>query len=196
MKLFAAAVTFVVPFMVLTGGAFAQSHTLVVRLNVSNSYNNVYVPGVGELLASDLPASGSTYTSPPHFYLASYLNNVLMGIAAKTGSFLNASSNGYSHSLDIEAPFTNSAVFVAFSQGDWKKMDKVAPLIEAGDFLSQVSPSFSFGLGALYPVKIILKYSGINLVSGNVMLRKGYHKITIRNEGTEDGKPKVRIERD
>jgi hypothetical protein len=67
-------------------------------------------------------------------------------------------------------------------------------LIEAGSFLSQISPSFAFPLGGLYPIRLLLKYPNIDL-EGNLILGKGQHRIVIENKGVSGGKPVVEIRR-
>ena len=56
----------------------------------------------------------------------------------------------------------------------------------------EVSPTFGFGLGTLYPVKLILFYSELNL-TGSVMFGKGSHKLIIENNGFENEKPIINI---
>jgi hypothetical protein len=191
MKTFAASL---LAFVFLFGGAAAQQN-ITVMINITNAYNDVYVPGVGAAIASSFPEEGNAYFSPVHYYLASYFNNILMGIVAKDGDQLNVSSTGYSHVIQLTQPLARSRAFLVFSSGDWQKIDNRIELVETGEFLMQVSPTFSFGLGGLYPVKLLLAYSDIDLL-GDLSLRKGYHKLVVKNEGLSAGRPKIMITMD
>jgi hypothetical protein len=60
-------------------------------------------------------------------------------------------------------------------------------LIEEGSFLSKISPSFSYGLGAKNPVKMVLNYSDID-IQGIFIFRQGVHEITVESNKTASGK--------
>jgi len=168
-----------------------SAHTLSVRLNVNNTQNMVYIPGIGEVPSGSLGVENS-YPSPPHFYMASYSAGFLNGLAAKSGQGLLAGSGSGSHFIEIEQNLTNSRVFLTATSGDWHAIDNRISLIETGKFLSQVSPSFAFPLGGLYPVRLLLKYSNIDL-EGGLSLGKGQHRLVIENKGISGGKPVVQI---
>jgi hypothetical protein len=167
----------------------ASAYTLNVRLTINNTDNTVYVPGVGEQPSSGI--SGE-YTSPPHFYLASYYGGFLNGLAAKNGQRLAVGSGSDSHFLELEQELNSSRVYLAATQGEWHAIDSRISLVEAGRFLSQISPSFAFPLGGLYPVTLLLKYQDIDL-AGDLVLGKGQHRLVIENNGLSGGKPVVEI---
>jgi len=167
----------------------ASAYTLNVRLTINNTANTVYVPGVGEQPSSGI--SGQ-YSSPPHFYLASYSGGFLNGLAAKNGQRLAVGAGSGSHFLELDQNLTNSRIFLAATQGDWNAIGNRISLIEAGNFLSQVSPSFGFSLGGLYPVTLLLKYQNIDL-AGDLSLGKGQTRLVIENKGLSGGKPVVEI---
>ncbi|MCJ7816958.1 MAG: hypothetical protein MUP55_03825, partial [Candidatus Aenigmarchaeota archaeon] len=142
-------------------------------------------------------ASGSLggetpYSSPPHFYLASYSAGFLNGLAAKNGQNLVTGSGSDSHFIEIEQELNSSRVYLTATQGDWQAMENRIPLIEAGRFLSQISPSFAFPLGGFYPIRLLLKYPNIDL-AGDMVIGKGQHKLVIENKGVSGGKPVVEI---
>jgi hypothetical protein len=181
------AISFLLAVLLASGSASA--HTLNVRLNINNTQNTVYIPGVGEQPSSGI--SGD-YASPPHFYLASYQGGFLNGLATKSGQKLSLGSDSDSHFLEIEQNLSNSRVFLAATQGDWHAMDSRISLIETGKFLSQVSPSFAFPLGGLYPLRLLLKYPNID-IAGDLILGKGQYRLVIENKGLSGGKPVVEI---
>ena len=166
----------------------ASAYTMDVRLTISNTGNTVYVPDVGEQSAG---FSGE-YLTPSHFYLASYSGGFLNGLAAKGGQRLAVGGGSGTHFLEIEQNLTNSRIYLASAQGDWHAIDNRISLIEAGKFLSQVSPSFAFPLGGLYPIRLLLKYQDIDL-AGDLMLGKGLTRLVIENKGLSGGKPVVEI---
>ncbi len=166
---------------------------LSVRLNINNTLNTVYIPGEGEKDSSELGAE-TVYTNPPHYYLASYLNNIMTGLAAASGISLAVGSTPTNHSIAIEQDTANSRIFLIFTTGDWRVIDNRIDLIEAGNFLAEISPSFAFGLGSLYPIKLILYYTDI-LIQGDMILQRGQHRLVVENEGLSGGKPVVTIKK-
>jgi hypothetical protein len=171
------------------GGVVGTAHTLSVRLNINNTANTVYIPGMGEQASAGI--SGQ-YSSPPHFYLASYSGGFLNGLAARNGQNLVVGSGADSHYLQIEQNLTNSRIYLTATQGDWHAIDNRIFLIETGRFLSQISPSFAFPLDGLYPIMLLLKYQNIDL-AGDLSLGKGQHRLVIENKGLSGGKPVVEI---
>jgi parallel beta-helix repeat protein len=168
--------------------------SIQVKLVLNNTSSKVYIPGVGEKTFSGL--TSSTYLTPDHFYLASYLNNVLISLVFSfekpVSIFTGKTSNTYS--LGMDQKFSNSRVFLVFSKGDWRTIDKRMEMIEKGEFLSKVSPSFAFGLGKQYPIRVALEYNDI-AINGSLTVGRGYHKITIENIGESEGKVILRVRR-
>jgi hypothetical protein len=167
----------------------ASAYVLSVRVNINNTVNTVYIPGVGELPSSGI--SGE-YSNPPHFYLASYSGGFLNGLAAKNGEKLVVGSGSDSHFIEIEQELNSSRVYLTTTQGDWHAIENRISLIETGRFLSQISPSFAFPLGGLYPITLLLKYTNID-IAGDIILGKGQHRLVIENTGVSGGKPVVQI---
>jgi hypothetical protein len=168
----------------------ASARTLTAKLTINNTQNTAYIPGIGEVPSGSL---GSTsYPSPPHFYLASYSGGFLNGLAARNGQSLAAGNGSDSHFLQLEQNLTNSRIYLAAAPGDWHAIDNRISLIEAGKFLSQISPSFAFPLGGLYPIRLLLKYPNID-IAGDLVLGKGQSRLIIENKGLSGGKPVVEI---
>lgn len=165
-----------------------EEHTLQIKLRINNTSNYVYIPGIGEEPASEL--GNETYTSPTHYYLASYLNNLLIGLVGATGNKLTVSNTSTTHSIEIDQDLTKSRVFLTFTRGDWKTVDKRINLIEMGQFLTQIAPSFAFGLGNYYPIKIVLSYTNID-IKGKAIKHKGTYEVLVECNESIAGKPVV-----
>ena len=172
-------------------------NNLYLKLVINNTDNIVYIPGEGEFNSSSL--ADQIYSNPPHYYLASYLGNVVSGLvfsmqipgAVRVGR--NASGN--THYIALDQDLERSSVFLVFTLGDWKVIENRIALIEAGRFLTNILPSFSYGLGNKYSLDLALGYADIDL-RGRLRLLKGSHKIVIENNGTSAGKPVVVISRE
>jgi hypothetical protein len=90
--------------------------------------------------------------------------------------------------------FANSMVLLAFSKGNWMALNNRIALIERGEFLSYSEPSFAFGLGGNYPLKVIMEYSSLGINKTSV-IGKGYNRLVVENTGRIAGKPEIIIER-
>ncbi|NIO23326.1 MAG: hypothetical protein GTN38_04865 [Candidatus Aenigmarchaeota archaeon] len=67
-------------------------------------------------------------------------------------------------------------------------------MIEKGEFLSHISPTFSYGLGNKYPLKIMLSYDNID-INDTLSVGRGYGRISIENKGVVGSKVNLGIER-
>lgn len=170
---------------------FVNAYTFSIRLNINGTDQTVYIPGKGETQADDL-GTNTMYSNPPHFYLASYLQNILTGLVAENGIALITNTGESNHSIEIQQDLEKSKIFLVFSRGDWKNIEKRMDLIEKGEFLLQITPTFGWGLGGAYPIKLILWYAELNL-TGSLMLGKGQHKLVIENTGFQNERPIINI---
>jgi len=178
--------------ILLMSVVFVQAQTLNVKLTINNVQNDVYIPGTGEV-ASDSLGSGTTYSDPDHFYITSYLNNLMYALVGATGTSLYAGNDASTHTIQLNQDLHGSKVLLGFTRSDYNNIDMVISSIEDGSFWLEIAPSLSFGLGYLNPVKILLAYTDIN-ITGNLILHSGFRKLMVSNEGFESGKPKVRID--
>ncbi len=171
--------------------------SLYVKLVLNNTDSTVYIPGVGEVDSSTLIEN--VYNNPPHYYLASQLDNAVSGLvfSMRIPRVLSVGRNAtaQTHYLSIDQDLESSRVFLVFTEGGWRVIETRMALIEAGRFLTNILPSFSYGLGNRYSLDLALGYMDIDL-RGNMRLRKGTHKIVIENNGTSGGKPVVVIGRE
>lgn len=164
--------------------------SISVRLNIGNLDNVVYIPGVGEVNSTNL-GPGTTYTDPPHFYLASYLNNLLISLVSGHGKSITVSNTPSYHTIEVEHDL-GETMFLAFTKGDWKTIEKRIGIIEAGEFLTKITPTFAFELGIKYPVKILLRYSNID-IQNSLIFNKGIFSMAIENMGLIGGRSAINI---
>ena len=142
-----------------------------------------------------MPSSGlgseTSYSSPDHFYVASYLSGLLVGLATGPGLSLSTESGADYHTIGLEIPLGEPG-FLAFTEGSWHTMGNRSSLLESGDFLDFVSPSFAYGLGTYHTLMVVLQYSGID-IDGSLTGSKGIYKLIIENMGQSGGRPLVNI---
>ena len=175
--------------MIIPNAAVAQS-SLVLELRVNNTDHMVYVPGSGEAAASDL-GSRTVFSNPEHYFIASYLSGLLTGMAGESGQGLVTEGGSGYHVIGFEQDL-GEHVLLAFTQGNWETMDNRVTDIEEGKFMGYVSPSFAFGLGSYHPLKVALRYAGID-IDGSLSLSRGIYKLVIENKGQSGGRPLVEI---
>ena len=175
--------------LVSAQAACAQS-SLMLRLRVNNTGHTVYVPGAGEMDSGSM-GPGTVYSSPEHFYVASYLAGLLVGLVGGSGQGLYTESGDGWHVIGFDQEL-GEPVYLAFSQGDWQVIDRRIGDIESGDFMDYVSPSFAFDLGRYNPLKVVLRFSGID-IEGGLTLSKGIYKLVIENKGQSGGRPLVEV---
>ncbi len=170
----------------------ALFHTLQLILNMDNIQNKVYIPGAGAVASASI--TNTSYTNPVHWYLASYLNNILNALVFihRNTDQLRVNKSGSSHSLTISQELTNSKSFLVFTSGDWHTIDNRISLIESGEFLNKISPSFAHGLGISYVIKILLSYADIDVMN-DLILQKGLHGIELRNTGIAGRKTMLNV---
>ena len=176
--------------MLVSAQAACAQSSLVLRLRVNNTDHMVYVPGTGEMDSGSM-GSGTSYSSPEHFYLASYLAGLMTGLVGGSGQELYTESGAGWHVIGFEQDL-GDPVYLAFSQGDWQAVDERIADIESGDFMDYVSPSFAFGLGTYHPLKVVLRYTGID-IEGGLALSRGIYKLVIENKGQSGGRPLVEV---
>ncbi len=171
--------------------AQAKALDFTVRLVINNTQGSVYIPGTGEIDSGSIGDIPPIY-NPLHFYLASYFSNVLQGLAASGGVYINASSDTSSHAIEITQGLQKSRIFLVFTKGDYNNIEKNIGLIESGDFLAKISPSFAYGLGSLFPIKIALEYPDID-IQDDLKLRRGTYRLLISYVDFSEGRPVISI---
>ncbi len=169
------------------------THSIQINLTLNGTQNTVHIPGTGEFAASSLQAA--SYTSPPDYYLSSYLNGNLKALvfSERNPVSLSVSSNQTHHTISITQNLSNSRTFLVFTQGDRETVPARIQAIEAGTFLSQVSPSFAYTAGPAPRPKISVGYDKIDIES-NLTVRGREIRLIVENIGVIGGKEVVRIE--
>lgn len=164
-----------------------------VQLKINDGNSSLYIPGIGEKPAYEV--SSNNYLTPPHFYISSQDGSLLKSLVSLYGSpvSIGIDKAAGSHTIKLKQRANSSALLV-FSRGDWRSIENRMRDMERGVFLANIEPSFAFGLGAGYALKMILHYPAID-IAGDMVLQKGIHRLKIENLGTENGRLKVGISR-
>jgi hypothetical protein len=171
-----------------------SSIILQIKLVLNSTSDNVYVPGAGETAFSGL--TNNEYVSPGHYYAASYSNEALKALVfsgMNPVSILTGKDTS-TYNIGINQRFANSMVLLVFSRGNWMQISNRMASIETGDFLSYIEPSFSFGLGKNYPLKVVIGYENIE-INKTLTIGRGYNKLVIENVGMMSNKPGIKIDR-
>jgi len=166
----------------------AQS-TLHVDVVVNQTANSVYIPGSGSIPSAGIP--DVTYTPDP-FFIASYGSGFVTGLTAVSGDYVRTDSGSGTHTIGIVQPLSRSRILLAFTQGNWEVIDNRMEAIESGDFFKAITPSFVFGMGTEYVIRMILYYPGVD-IEGGLEFSKGIYRLIIENKGMSGGKPLVDI---
>ena len=160
---------------------------LIVKFTVPGNSNIVYVPGEGERSA----ASDGQWEDLPEWYISSNAGDVLYGLVRYLGTpaWVSQSYTPENHTISIAANISGSRIFLVNTEGDWRKINERMPLIRGREFLGKIAPTFGFGLGLTYPIKIFLDYSAL-VLENSAVLGEGQHYLIVK--GRERG---VRVER-
>jgi len=162
--------------------------TVQFILTINNLNNQVYIPGTGIIDSSAIVNTTYTGTSIEHWYVASYLNNILNSLVfiARTPGSIKTERNPTSHIITLSEGMQNSKSLLVFTSGDHNTIENRMELIENEQFLNKISPSFAHGLGLNYVIKILLSYSDIRIMD-NMLLGIGYHDIVFKSAGFKEG---------
>lgn len=171
-------------------GAFAD-HSFQVEMRLTNTDATVYVPGAGEVTAGSL--TPAVYTSPMHYFVSSHKDGLLTGLVhhLETPYSVSINRTAGSYSLKVNQSINRSMVFAVFSKGDRGRIDSVIDLIEAQIFLGKSSPTFGFGLGKDYDIKMYLSYDNIDFVGNNMTFNRGNRLAIATNNGTVVNKASI-----
>lgn len=180
-------------FITVLSLAIIRSFQIILEIN--NTEALVYIPVTGEGEKSSSLLGTGTYTSPLHYYLASYIGNALTGLVASSGTRIFVSNTGTAHKLGIEQDLTpTKKTFLTFTRGDWRNIDNRMSLIKSGIFFDQIKPTFGFGLGFLYPIKIIIQQPGFDIINNHI-IQKGRQGMTIAYNGSVNNFPTIVVEK-
>lgn len=176
----------VMAFFILSAPALA--YDMKFSLQIDGITNSVYVPGSGEktLASSD----NSTFTAPEHRYIASYGSGILKSLISVDSNLIGLNmtkSSTTAHWIGLYTKdwnTTGASALLVFTKGDWRNIDEKIADVESGRFTSYYKPTFGFGIGNIYAIKILLSYSDI-VFSGNPVFSAGRRGIGVYNNGTD-----------
>lgn len=155
-----------------------------INLQLSGTAEKVYIPGTGEFSSASL--SNATYPSPSRNYIASYNGGVLKSLIFSGSEFISLSfarSGTDMHSLGLNMSLAGARALLAFTRGGWDSVENRIKEIESGKFFSYPNPTFGFGLGNTYAIKLLLAYADIK-TRGNLTLQAGRQGMTFAYNGT------------
>ena len=157
-------------------------HILQLILKVDSPQERVYIPGIGVTESNLL--TNATYFSPTHWYLASYLNNNLKALVFthRRPYSMQVNNTSTGHLLTLSQELQDSKSFIVFTSGDWTTINNRMGLVENGQFLNEITPSFAHALNTLHAIKIMLSYTDIDILD-DMVIQRGSHKIYIKKEG-------------
>lgn len=172
--------------------AAVYGQTLQLILRIDNLVNDVYIPGTGTIASASI--TNTSYASPTRWYLASYLSNVLNALifSYQNPAELRVTRDSTQHSLTLSQDMQNSKSLLVFSSGDWVTVDNRMELIESGEFMNKISPSFARGMGTMYVIKILLGYINLD-ISDDFIVGAGYRALEFENAGVKDGKIRMNV---
>jgi hypothetical protein len=178
-----------------TAQATIRNMTVSISLNYTHNANIVHV-GTSDFsrVASGVWAEVAV-SNPSEAYVTSYstANNILIGIIGVKANRITASGSGNFHTIGINQSMTGSFVMITFSEGDWRTIDNKLADIKSGAFMQSISPSFAYGLGLKYPIKIVLNMSRID-IQNKLVLNPGLHDLLLDYNTTgANGRPVFEI---
>ena len=158
----------------------------ILKINGTNA--TVFIPGYGSIPASSIIPT--EYLEPEHYFLTSESDRELRSLvfSEREPTSLIINKTAIEHFLEINQKISNSKVFLVFTLGSADNVLNRIDLIESADFLTKISPTFGFGLGDLYPIKMLLQYEDIDLQGQRMILQKGTHNVVIESNKTDTAK--------
>jgi len=168
--------------------------TLQIKLVLNSTPDSIYVPGTGETPFASLVTD--EYALPDHYYIASSSNDALKAVVfAQLSPISVFTEKGASdYAMGASQRYASSLAFLVFSKGRWTTVNNRIAAVEKNEFLLSPEPSFGFGLGTAYRMKVIIENSMINL-NKTVAVPKGYSTMIIEKKGTVGGKANIEIRR-
>jgi parallel beta-helix repeat protein len=192
----------VVPYVASSPMGFASkkiavvSLTLQVKLVLNSTSDSVYVPYSGGIEIPFSSIATQSYPGPAHYYLASYQSGVLKALVSSDGSPLSifTEKGSAEYGMGIEQRFSNSMVLLVFSRGDWRTIENRMTLVENGEFTGYPEPTFGFGLGNRFPLKVALQYGYVDLNKSSVIYR-GLNNLIIEKISSNGNRVVLQIGR-
>jgi len=173
------------------------SRTTELNMSVSLTLNhtNHMVCVAGNRINSSQLGSSLIYNAMDRPYAASYSysgNGKVAALIAKNAYDIAVSNATGSHTIKINHSMKSSYSMLVFTKGDWKAIDERIALITGGQFMTKIAPSFAFGLGLTYPIKMVLNLTGMDMQKGTI-LNPGRHDLLLDYNSTSDNRPVFEI---
>lgn len=168
--------------------------TFQIKLVLNSTSDSIYVPGSGETPFASLTTD--EYALPDHYYIAASSGDALKAVVfAQLNPISVFTEKGASdYAMGASQRYANSLAFLVFSRGRWTTINNRMPSVEKNEFLLSPEPSFGFGLGTSYRMKVIIENSMINL-NKTLAVPKGYSTLIIEKKGIVGGKANIEIRR-
>jgi len=166
-------------------------HSAQYKLKLNNSATMIYTPYLGEMDGSSVNPLSSFQSA--NCFIVAY-GDILDGLVSSSCTSLNYESDGSTPILGIIKNMTNTKTLLPSTQGTWRDVDNRMDIIKSGDFFLEIKPTFGFGLGYLYPIKVILEYANdIEIAHTELTLRKGVHKLELESYRMLNGSKNITI---
>jgi parallel beta-helix repeat protein len=192
----------VTPYVASSAMGFASkkiavvSLTLQIKLVLNSTSDSVYVPYSGGIEIPFSSLATQSYPAPAHYYLASYRNGALKSLVSSDGSPLSIFTEKGSgeYGMGIDQRFSNSVLMLVFTRGDWRTVENRIALVENGEFTGFPEPTFGFGLGNRFPLKVALQYGYVDLNKSSVVYR-GLNNLIIEKIASNGNRVVLQIGR-
>ncbi len=174
-----------------------QPQTAISRFGAIGTFNIKIVTSSDNLKVSveDVDNAVNMTTMPPNSviiyndtkYVSFEDENSIFGMVSETETNAIFNKTSFGGILSIEKKFAHSRTLVPITKGDYRIIDRRLPFLETGEFFQKITPTFGFGFGSEYPIKVLLE-NRLNLTSdrGKIIFKRGFHQIELTTEEEMD----------
>ena len=175
---------------------FLRQSDFILRFTINNTDAMVQYGDSNPIPAWQM-GSLKTVIDPNYYYMASYSGNAVTGLVSPGPTkAIGYGNDTNTHQLYIQYDLVSNPrrFIIPFSKGDWHEINNRMVDIESGDFFLNIKPTFGFGLGTLYPIKIVLQPGMFDII-GNFLIQKGKQKVAISYNGSVDSIPTIVVDK-
>ncbi len=166
------------------------------QTQIKNDTINVSVPLAQYLnLKLTVPGTSDDLSFEDPYYSVSKLDDdTLFALVfhSSTPESATASETTQNHTIELTLWVEDSEAFLVFTKGEEANIKNRLDLIESLEFMTHISPSFGFGLGLYHPIKVLIEFTDIDIVS-NLLVSQGSHEITFDFNETVGDKPGIAV---
>ncbi|MBN2101520.1 MAG: hypothetical protein JW716_01465 [Candidatus Aenigmarchaeota archaeon] len=158
---------------------------------------NIEIKTNSNSLDVSLGHSVSSMRPERRYYISFGEQGYVFAPVSESGMGVFPSASLLGPSVSLEQSFTNPAILFAVTKGDNKTIDRRIDMIRTGEFFTKITPSFAFGFGSEYPIKILLdnKLDMTGGTDGRIRMGTGYHKIEFEIDEDNQGSQSVGVTR-